>query len=156
MNLNATLLVQSLTFLIFVFGMWRYAWPPIIKAMQARQAKIAEGLAAAERGQKALQDASNKSDAELKVARVQAQEIIAAANKQSAQLVEAAKATAETEKSRILEAGRSENEREVERAKEQLRKQVGELAVAGASKILKREINAGAHAELISDLAAKV
>jgi F-type H+-transporting ATPase subunit b len=156
MNFNATLLVQSLTFLVFVFGMWRYAWPPIIKAMQARQAKIADGLSAAERAQQALLDASNKRDEELKAARAQAHDIVAAANKQSTQLIEAAKAGAEAEKSRIIDSAHAETEREIERAKETLRRQVGELAVAGASKILKREIDAGAHAELINDLAAKV
>jgi F-type H+-transporting ATPase subunit b len=150
------MLVQSITFLIFVFGMWRYAWPPIIKSMQARQAKIAEGLSAAERAQKALLDASSKSEEELKAARAQAHDIVAAANKQSTQLIEAAKAGAESEKSRIIESAHAETEREIERAKETLRRQVGELAVAGASKILKREIDAGAHAELIKDLAAKV
>jgi len=156
MDLNATLIVQSITFLVFVFLMWRFAWPKILGAMQARQAKIAEGLSAAERGEKALKDASNKSEGELKAARAQAQEILAAANKQSAQLVEKAKADAEVEKARILESGRSEAAREISQAKEVLRKQVGELAVVGASKILKREIDAKAHADVLNELAAQV
>jgi F-type H+-transporting ATPase subunit b len=156
MDLNATLIVQSVTFLVFVFLMWRFVWPYIIGAMQTRQAKIAEGLSAAERGEKALKDAANKSEGELKAARAQAQEIIGAANKQSARLLEKAKADAEAEKARILAAGRSEAEREIAQAKEALRKQVGELAVAGATKILKREIDAKAHADVLSELAANV
>jgi F-type H+-transporting ATPase subunit b len=156
MDPNATLIVQSVTFLVFVALMWRLAWPQILGAMEARQAKIAEGLSAAERGEKALKEASSKSEGELKAARAQAQEIISAANKQSAQLVEKAKADAEAEKARILAAGRSEAEREIAQAKEALRKQVGELAVAGASKILKREIDAKAHADVLSELAAQV
>jgi len=156
MDLNATLIVQSFTFLVFVFLMWRFGWPHITAAMQTRQAKIAEGLSAAERGEKALKDAANKSEGELKAARAQAQEILGAANKQSAQLLEKAKADAETEKARILAAGRSEAERELAQAKEALRKQVGELAVAGAAKILKREIDAKTHADVLSELAAQV
>jgi F-type H+-transporting ATPase subunit b len=156
MDLNATLIVQSITFLVFVLLMWRLAWPPIIRAMQARQQRIAEGLAAAERGAKALQDASTRSDEALKEARAQAQEILAAASKQASQTIEKAKADAEAEKARIVESGRTEVERELAQARDALRKQVGELAVAGASKILRREIDARAHAELLNELAAQV
>lgn len=156
MDLNATLIVQSITFLVFVLLMWRMAWPPIIAAMQARQQRIADGLAAAERGAKALQEASAKSDDALKEARAQAQEILVAANKQASQTVEKAKADAEAEKARIVESGRAEVERELSQARDALRKQVGELAVAGASKILRREIDAKAHADVLNELAAQV
>jgi F-type H+-transporting ATPase subunit b len=156
MDLNATLLVQSFTFLVFVLFMWRMAWPPIVKAMQDRQAKIADGLAAAERGSKSLQDASLKSEEALKVARVQAQEILGAANKQAVQIVEQARQDAEAEKARIVASGHAEVEREVSQAKDSLRKQVGELAVAGASRILKREIDTKAHADVLNELAAQV
>lgn len=156
MDLNATLIVQSITFLVFVTLMWRFAWPPIVGAMQARQAKIAEGLSAADRATKALTDANARSDEALKQARIQAQEILAAANKQAAQLVEAAKTTAQTEADRIKASSRDEVDRAVNQARETLRKQVGELAVSGAAQILKREINAQAHADVLKDLAAKI
>jgi F-type H+-transporting ATPase subunit b len=156
MDLNATLLVQSFTFLVFVFFMYRLAWPPIIKAMQDRQAKIADGLAAAEKGSKSLHDAALKSEEALKVARVQAQEILGAANKQATQIVDQARQDAESEKARIVASGHAEVEREVTQAKDSLRKQVGELAVAGASRILKREIDTKAHADVLNELAAQV
>ena len=156
MNLTATLLVQSFTFLVFVFLTWRFAWPPILNAMKARQAKIADGLAAADKGAKSLQDASLKSDEALKAARSQAQEILGAANKQAGQIVEKAKADAETEKARIIAAGHAEVEREVAHARETLRRQVGDLAVTGASRILQREIDPRAHAEVLEQLAAQV
>jgi F-type H+-transporting ATPase subunit b len=156
MDPNATLIVQSFTFLVFVLFMWRMAWPPIIKAMQDRQAKIADGLAAADKASKSLQDASTKSEEALKAARVQAQEIIGAANKQATQIVERARQDAEAEKARIVAAGHAEVEREVTQARDSLRKQVGELAVSGASRILKREIDTKAHAEVLNELAAQV
>lgn len=147
---------QMIVFAIFVWFTMKFVWPPITKALNERQARIAEGLAAAEKGQKALAEASTRSDDALKAARAQAQEIVAAANKQATQIVEQARGEAEIEKARIVAAGHAEVVRELSQAKDTLRKQVGELAVAGASKILKREINAGAHADLISELAAKV
>ena len=156
MDINATLLLQMVAFAIFVFVTMKFALPPITKAMQDREARIAEGLAAAERGSKALQDASAKSEEALKAARVQAQEIVGAANKQATQIVEQARQDAEGEKARIVASGRSEVEREVTQAKDALRKQVGDLAVAGAGKILKREIDAKAHADVLNELAAQV
>jgi F-type H+-transporting ATPase subunit b len=156
MNLNATLLFQSIAFGLFVWFTMKMVFPPITKAMRDRQARITDGLAAAERGAKALQDASTKSDDALKQARAQAQEILSAANKQGAQMVEQAKGQAQTEAERIKEAAHAEGERELAKAREALRKQVGELAVAGASKILKREIDAKAHADVLQDLAARV
>ena len=156
MSINATLFVQAIVFAILVWFTMKFVWPPIIKALEERQVRIADGLAAADRAQKSLAEASAKSDDALKSARAQAQDIVAAANKQATQIVEQARAGAEAEKARIVAAGHAEVERELSQARDTLRKQVGELAVVGASKILKREINAGAHAELISELAAKV
>lgn len=156
MNLNATLLFQSIAFGLFVWFTMKLVFPPIVKAMRDRQARIADGLAAAEKGAKALQDASAKSDDALKQARTQAQEILAAANRQANQMVEQAKGQAKTEAERIAESAREEVAREVARAREELRRTVGELAVAGASKILKREIDAKAHADVLKDLAARV
>ena len=156
MNFNATLIFQSVAFLIFVLITWRFVWPPILKAMNDRQARIADGLAAAEKGNRALQDATAQSEEALRAARAQAQDIIGAAGKQASQLLDQAKQQAEVEKGRIVASGRAEAEREIAQAKDALRKQVGELAVAGASTILKREIDAKAHAELLDQLAAQV
>jgi F-type H+-transporting ATPase subunit b len=156
MDINATLILQMIAFAIFVWVTMKLALPPITKAMADREARIADGLAAAERGSKALQDASAKSEEALKAARAQAQEIVGSANKQASQIVEQAKADAETEKARIVASGRSEVEREVTQAKDALRKQVGDLAVAGATQILKREIDAKAHADVLNQLAAQV
>lgn len=156
MNLNATLIVQSITFLVFVLLMWRAAWPKIIAAMQERQKRIADGLAAADRSAAALADATAKGEQSLAAARTQAQDILGAANKQAQQLVEQAKNTAQQEAARIVAKAQEDVAREVGHAREELRKQVGELAVIGASKILKREIDAKAHADVLSDLAARI
>lgn len=156
MNLNATLLFQSIAFGLFVWFTMKMVFPPIMKAMRDRQARISDGLAAAERGAKALQDASAKSDDALKQARTQAQEILGNANKQATQMVEAAKSQAQTEAERIKAAAQAEGEREINKAREALRQQVGELALVGAAKILKREIDAKAHADVLQDLAARV
>lgn len=156
MDINFTLFAQAAVFAIFIWFTARFVWPPLMKAVEDRQKTIADGLAAAEKGARSLQDASAKSDEALKAARVQAQEILANASKQATQTIDAAKGTAKTEADRIVAAAREEVSREVNQAKEALRKQVGELAVAGASKILKREIDAKAHADVLKDLAARV
>jgi len=155
-NINVTLFAQMLVFLLLIWGSAKFIWPPITKALDERRKKIADGLAAAEKGSRSLQDASLKSEEALKAARLQAQEIIGAANKQATQLVEQARQDAESEKARIVASGHSEVEREVGQAKDVLRKQVGDLAVAGASKILKREIDAKTHADVLNELAAQV
>ena len=147
---------QMIVFAIFVWFTMKFVWPPITKAMEERRAKIADGLAAAEKGAQALKAASSKADDELRLARTQAQEILATANKQATQMIEQAKASATTEADRIKANGAAEVQRELTQAKEALRKQVGELAVLGAAKILKREIDAKAHAEVLGDLAARV
>jgi F-type H+-transporting ATPase subunit b len=156
MNFDLTLIAQAVVFAIFIWFTARFVWPPLMAVMDARTQRIAEGLAAAEKGMRSLEDASAKSDEALKVARVQAQEILAAANKQAVQLVEQAKTQAKTEADRIAVGSRDEVAREVAKAREDLRKQVGELAVIGASKILKREIDPKAHADVLKDLAARV
>ncbi len=147
---------QIIVFMIFVAFTMKFVWPPIIAAMEARRQRIAEGLAAAEKGARALQDASAKSDEALKEARTQAQDILSNANRQATQIVEQAKGTAQQEADRILAKAQEEVGREVLRARDELRKQVGELAVIGAAKILKREIDAKAHADVLSDLASRV
>jgi F-type H+-transporting ATPase subunit b len=156
MDINATLILQMIAFAVFVWVMMKYALPPIAKAMKDRETRIAEGLAAADKGSKSLVEAAARNEELLKAARQQAQEIVGSANKQAGQMVEKAKGDAESEKARIVAAGRAEVDRELAQARDALRKQVGELAVAGASRILKREIDAKAHAELLSDLAAQV
>ncbi|MEC9364545.1 MAG: F0F1 ATP synthase subunit B [Sinimarinibacterium flocculans] len=147
---------QMIVFGAFIWFTMKFVWPPITKAMEERRQKIADGLAAAEKGARALQDASAKSEEELKVARTQAQDILANANKQAAQIVEQAKVTAQEEGARIVAKAHEDVEREVAHAREELRKRVGELAVVGAAKILKREIDTKAHADVLNDLAARV
>lgn len=147
---------QMIVFFIFVVFTMKYVWPPIMKALEDRRAKIADGLAAAEKGARSLQDASAKSEEALKAARQQAQEIVASAGKQAAQMLEQSKLTAAEEADRIVARAGQETERAIAQARDALRKQVGELAVAGASRILKREIDAKAHADVINDLAARV
>ena len=156
MNINLTLFAQAAVFAVFIWFTARFVWPPLMKAVDERTRKIADGLAAADKGNRALAEASAKRDEELKSARVQAQEILAAASKQAGQMVEAAKGTAQAEAERIKAAAADDVGREINRAREVLRKQVGELAVAGAAQILKREINATAHADVLKDLAAKI
>ncbi|HEY9547133.1 MAG TPA: F0F1 ATP synthase subunit B [Solimonas sp.] len=156
MNFNATLIFQSIAFLLFVAFTWKFVWPPILKAMNERQSRIADGLAAADKGARALQDASTKSEEALHAARAQAQDILAAANKQASQIVEQGKNTAQVEADRIVAKAHDDVEREVAHAREDLRKQVGDLAVAGAAKILKREIDTKAHADVLNELATKI
>jgi F-type H+-transporting ATPase subunit b len=156
MNINVTLIVQLIAFAIFVILTMKLVWPPLLKAMEDRRARIAEGLAAAEKGAKALQDASSKSDEALKAARVQAQDILGSANKQAAQIVEQARSAAQAEGERIKTAAKADVDREIAQARDALRKQVGELAVQGAGQILKREIDAKAHADIINQLAAQI
>lgn len=147
---------QMIVFAIFVWFTMKFVWPPITQVLEERRQKIADGLAAAERGAQALKEASAKSDDELKVARGQAQDIIAAANKQATQMIEQAKATAASEAERIVESGHAEVQRQVAQAKDALRKELADLAVLGAARILKREINAQAHADVLTDLAARI
>ena len=156
MNITFTLIAQSLVFAIFIWFTARFVWPPLMRAVDDRQKKIADGLAAADKGNRSLAEASAKTEEQLKAARAQAQEILSAASKQAGQMVEQAKGTAQTEAERIKTAAQEEAQRELNRARETLRKQVGELAVAGAAQILKREINAATHADVLKELAAKI
>jgi len=156
MNVNATLFGQMLAFGILIWFTLKFVWPPLLAAIEERQKKIADGLAAADRAAASLKDATAKSDEELKAARQQSAEIVAAASKQAAALVEQAKAAATAEAERIRTAAKGEVDREIAAAREALRKQVGELAVLGAARILKREVDAKAHADVIGELAARI
>jgi len=156
MNINATLLAELIAFVVFVIFCMKYVWPPIIGAIEARQATIADGLAASDRAAKELELAQGKATAQLKDAKAQAAEIIEAAKKRDAQIVEEAAVKAQAEKEKILAAGHAEIETERNQAREELRQQVAVLAVAGAEKILERSIDAAAHSDILDKLVAEL
>lgn len=156
MNINATLFGQAIWFGVFIWLTMKYIWPPLQRAMQERQKQIADGLAAAERGKQDLELAAKRSAEVLQQARDQAAEIVSHAEKRSAQLIEEAKSNAKAEGERIVTAAKAEIQQEVSRAKESLRNQVAALAVAGAERILKREVDAKAHAQLLQSLEAEL
>ena len=152
MNLNATLVVQFVVFFILAGFTMKFVWPPLMKALDERAKKIADGLAAAEKGKLELADANKRVENELASSRAANQLRVAEAEKQAALVIEDAKKQAEHEKARILAEARAEAEQQVQRARDVLRDQVAALAVAGAEQILKREVNAGVHADLLSQL----
>ncbi len=156
MNINATLIGQSITFIIFVWFCMKYIWPPIMNALETRKKTIADGLAAADRAKLDLELARKKATENLHDAKAQAAEIIVQAEKRGAQMVEEAKIAAKSEGDRQLAAAKAEIEQEVNRARESLREQVANLAVAGAEKILRREVNAQTHADLLKQLKAEL
>jgi F-type H+-transporting ATPase subunit b len=154
-NINLTLIGQLLAFVAFVAFCMRYVWPPIVAAMSERQAKIADGLAAADRASHDLELAQKQAVEQMAEAKREAAGIIDAANKRATALVDEAKATAVAEADRIKAAAASEIEQERARAQEQLLSQVSAMAVAGAEKILGAEIDAAKHAELLSQLTSE-
>ena len=154
MTLNLTLIGQSITFLVFVWFCWRFIWPPVVNAMRERQKTIGEGLAAAERAEKDLELARDRSTERLREAKEEAQRILEQARTQANQMIENAKNEARAEGDRLKEAQKAEIAQEVNRAKEQLRAQVAVLAVSGAEKVLGASIDAGRHSELLDRLAA--
>ena len=156
MNLNLTMFSQAVAFAIFIAFTVKFIWPPLMKAIEQRQRQIAEGLAAAERGKQDLELAAKRAAEELQRARAQAGEIISQAEKRGAAVIEGAKDAAKVEAGRIVTGAKAEIEQEVFRAKEALRTQVAILAVAGAEKILKREVDAKAHGQLLSGLEAEL
>ena len=156
MNINATLIGQSIAFFVFVWFVMKYVWPPLINVLNERKKTIADGLAAAERG-KHQQELAEKHAAEvIHEAKQQAAEIISRAEKRASEIIEEAKDTARAEGERIVTAANAEIAQEVTRAKEQLRGQVVSISVAAASRILKREINEQSQDELIKDLVAQI
>jgi F-type H+-transporting ATPase subunit b len=156
MNINLTLISQAIAFFIFVWFTAKFVWPPLTRAIETRQKTIADGLAAADKGRQALEVSSKQADQSLKEARQRAADIIAAAEKRVAQMIEEAKSAAREEGNREKAAAQSEIEQQISRAKEQLREQVANLAVTGAEKILRREVNAQAHADLLSQLRQEI
>jgi F-type H+-transporting ATPase subunit b len=155
-GINATLIGQMGTFLVFILFTMKFVWPPIVKALDERRTRIAEGLAAAERGHKALQTADAQVAERLREARQQAAQIIEQAERRGAELVEEAKKNAEVASDRIMAQGRAELELEISRAREALRGEVAAIAVSGARQLLEREIDAGSHRELLDRLAAQL
>lgn len=156
MNINATLLAELIAFVVFVIFCMKFVWPPIMGAIEARQATIADGLAASDRAAKDLELAQHKATEQLKEAKAQAASIIDAAKKRETQLVEEAAVKAEAEKAKILASGRAEIETERNQAKEELRQQVAILAIAGAEKILERSIDAASHSDILDKLVAEL
>ena len=156
MNINATLLAQAIMFAAFVWFCMRFVWPPIMGALATRQKQIADGLAAADRGKHELELSAKKAVQELHTAKEKASEIIAQAEKRASEIVEEAKGNAKVEGDRIIAGAKAEIDQEVNRAKEGLRQQVAELAVAGAEKILRREIDAKAHGEMLTAIASEL
>lgn len=152
MNVNASLIGQAITFAILVWFTMKFVWPPLVAAMDERARRIAEGLQAAERGKQELAQANQRVEQELAKSRADNQVRLGEAEKQAAQLIESARQQAEAQKARILAEAKSEAEQEMQRARDTLREQVAALAVAGAEKILKREVNAQAHAALLAEL----
>jgi F-type H+-transporting ATPase subunit b len=156
MNINATLFVQLVVFFIGAWVTMKYIWPPLVKSLEERQKKIADGLAAADRGQKSLEDARRKIADEQATERAHVQQMVAEAEKRGQAIVDAAKEQAMVEADRIIEGARVEAQQEMQRAKDTLRSQVAVLAVAGAEQILKREVNSQVHSELLAQLKAKL
>jgi F-type H+-transporting ATPase subunit b len=156
MNLNVTLFAQAVTFFIFIFVSVKWVWPMVLKKIEERQKLIADGLAEAERGRASLADAQKQTDVLLREARARAQEIVVAAEKAASQRVEESRTQAKTEGERLVAAAHSQIQQEVQSAKQQLRDQVAILAVSGAEKILRREVDAKAHADMLNQLKAQL
>lgn len=156
MNINATLLAQAIMFALFVWFCMKLVWPPIMAALAERKKQVADGLAAGERGKHELELATRRSTEILHESKQKAAEIIAQAEKRGVQVIEEQKDQARGEAERIIAGAKAEIDQEVNRAKEALRERVAELAVAGAEQILRREVDAKAHAELLAGLKSRL
>lgn len=156
MNINATLLGQAISFALFVWFCMKYVWPPLMKAIEERQKKIADGLQAAERAAKDLDLAQANASDQLKEAKRTATEIIEQANKRKSQILDEAREEAQAERQKILVQAEAELEAERNRARDDLRKQVATLAVAGAEKILERSIDKDAQKDILDNITAKL
>ena len=156
MNINLTLIGQLLSFAVFVWFTMKFVWTPIMGALETRRKEIADGLAAAEHGQHEQELAEKRATELLKEAKGQAGEIIAQAQKRASEVVDESKDNARVEGERIVHAAQAEIEQESNRAREQLREKVAELAVLGAEKILRKEIDANAHKDIVETLAKQI
>lgn len=152
MNINLTLFAQALTFAAFIWFTVKFVWPYMLRAIEARQKTIADGLAAGEQGRKSLEVSKKQADEAIAEARGRAAEIISQTEKRASQMVDEAKNAAREEAGREKAAAKADIQQEVSRAREQLRDQVAMLAVAGAEKILRREVDAKAHADLLDGI----
>lgn len=156
MNINVTLIGQTIAFALFVWFCMKYIWPPIMNALEARKKEIADGLAAAEKGRKAEDHGKEKATEIIKDAKSQAQEILGNAEKRRNEIIEEAKADAKAEGERLISSAKAEIQQEINRAREELRGQVATLVVSGAGRILQKEVDAKAHGKLIDDLVAQL
>ena len=156
MNINLTLILQLVSFAVFVWFTMKFVWPPIVKALDERKAKIAEGLAAAEKGLRAEEEARKAAESELQKAKEHAKEVISQAQNRANEIVEESKGEARVEGERILQAARNEIDQERNQAREQLRAEVVTIAMAGAEQVLMREVDAKAHSEALEKLAANL
>lgn len=156
MNINLTLIGQAISFAMFVAFCMKFVWPPLIGALRERQATIAEGLAAAEQGAQAQEVAQAEAQQLVSDAKTQAAEIVSQAQRRGSEIVDEAKQQAVTESDRIRTSAQAEIDQEVVSARETLRTQVSSVAVAGAERILKREVDANSHAAVLDELIAKI
>jgi len=156
MNLNLTLIAEAIEFLVFIWFCKRFIWPWLLRKIEERQKVIADGLAEAERGRNSLAEAQKQTETILHEARSRAQELVASAEKAANLRVEESKAQAKTEGERLVASAKAQIDQEVQAAKQQLREQVANLAVAGAEKILQREVDARAHAQMLDQLKAQI
>jgi len=155
-NINLTLVVQMVVFATLIYITMKWIWPPLLRMMDERQRKIAQGLAAAEEGEKELTEARGKADAIVREARERANQIIDHAQHRANEMVEEAKGTASAEGARIVAAAQQQIELDTTRARESLRREVAGIAVGAASKLLGREIDARTHADLLDKLATQI
>jgi F-type H+-transporting ATPase subunit b len=156
MNINLTLLGQTIGMIVFVWLTMRYIWPPVMSAIEKRRQEIADGIAAGEKGQRELADARHGSEAIMQEARQKATQVADMAHKRSSEMVAEAKVHAATEGERIVAAARTELTTSQAKARDALRREVAALAVAGATRVLGREVDAKAHAALLDELAAEL
>ena len=156
MQINSTLIGQAIAFLVLIWVTWRFLWPPLLNAIDERQKKIADGLAAASRGQNSLEDAKQQALEIIREARGKATQIVDQANRRGGEMIEEARGTALAEGERLIGVARSEISSETTRARGELRGEVAKLALAGASQVLKREVDPKAHAQLLDDLSTQI
>ncbi len=156
MNINATMIGQMVTFMVFVWFCMKFIWPPLIGVLAERSKKITDGLSAAERAQQDLSLAQEKATHQLKEAKQQGSEVIDQAHKRASQIVDEAKDQAREEADRIIKAAQADVEQEFNRAREELRSMVGKVAIAGAEKLLETSVDAQKHGELLDKLAAEL
>ena len=156
MDLNLTMIGQAIAMIVFVWFCMKFVWPLVMDVIEERQTTIADGLAAADKGSRALDEAEKERSVIVDEARGQAREIVDQANGRGTSIVDEARVTAESERERILASARAEVEQEVNRAREDLRGQVAGIAIAGAEKIIAKEIDAASHKELLDNLAAQI